>query len=259
MDPVGYKRINKRTGREIDSKDVVKGVQHGKGNYVVLSAEEIAEAFPRTTQTIEIEAFVDLGEVPFVYLERPYYTAPINKGEKVYALLREALKDTGKAGLAKVVIHSKQHLAVLVPMGPVLVLNLLRWGGEIRSWADLDLPPESKSALKPAELKMAKQLIDGMSGDWSAEKYRDSFHEAITKLVEAKAKAGKTETVEPLEEAPESQGAEVIDLTELLRRSLKGGGAQAAPARKAPAKKAPAKKSAARKTPAAKSRARRAA
>ncbi|MCG2592159.1 Ku protein [Ramlibacter sp. XY19] len=259
MDPVGYKRINKRTGREIDSKDVVKGVEHGKGNYVVLSAEEIAEAFPRTTQTIEIEAFVDLGEVPFVYLERPYYTAPINKGEKVYALLREALTDTGKAGLAKVVIHSKQHLAVLVPMGPVLVLNLLRWGGEIRSWADLDLPPQSKSALKPAELKMAKQLIDGMSGAWSAEKYRDSFHEAITKLVEAKAKAGKTETVEPLEEAPESQGAEVIDLTELLRRSLKGGGDAKAPARKAAARKAPAKKSAARKAPAAKSRARRAA
>jgi len=256
MDPVGYKRINKRTGREIDSKDVVKGVQHGKGNYVVLSAEEIAEAFPRSTQTIEIEAFVDLGEVPFVYLEKPYYTAPINKGEKVYALLREALRDTGKAGLAKVVIHSKQHLAVVVPMGPVLVLNLLRWGGEIRSWADLGLPPESKSAIKPAELKMAKQLIDGMSGEWSAGKYRDSFHDAITKLVEAKAKAGKTETVEPLEEAPESQGAEVIDLTELLRRSLKGGAGKA-PAKTAPARKAPARKSAARKAPAAKSRARR--
>ena len=255
MDPVGYKRINKRTGREIDSKDVVKGVQHGKGNYVVLSADEIAEAFPRTTQTIEIEAFVDLGEVPFVYLERPYYTAPINKGEKVYALLREALRETGKAGLAKVVIHSKQHLAVVVPMGPVLVLNLLRWGGEIRSWADLPLPPESKGNLKPAELKMAKQLIAGMSGEWSAAKYRDSFHDAISRLVEAKAKAGKTETVEPLEEAPQAQGAEVIDLTELLRRSLKGGAAAKAPARKI----APARKAAAKKAPAAKSRARRAA
>jgi DNA end-binding protein Ku len=260
MDPVGYKRINKRTGREIESKDVVKGVQHGKGNYVVLSAEEIAAAFPRTTQTIEIEAFVELGEIPFVYLERPYYTAPINKGEKVYALLREALKDTGKAGLAKVVIHSKQHLAVLMPMGPVLVLNLLRWGGEIRSWADLGLPPESKSALKPAELKMARQLIEGMSGEWSAQKYRDSFQEAIGKLVEAKARAGKTETVEPLEEAPEGPGAEVIDLTELLRRSLKGGDAPARKAAtKAPAKKSAARKAAAPKAPAAKTRARRAA
>jgi DNA end-binding protein Ku len=255
MDPVGYKRINKRTGREIDSKDVVKGVEHGKGNYVVLTPEEIAEAFPRSTQTIEIEAFVDLAEVPFVYLERPYYTVPINKGEKVYALLREALRDTGKAGLAKVVLHAKQHLAVVVPMGPVLVLNLLRWGGEVRSWADLPLPPESKGKLKPTELKMARQLIEGMSGHWSAATYRDSFHDAITKLVEAKAKAGKTETVEPLEEAPESQGAEVIDLTELLRRSLKGGAAGKAPARKS----ATARKAAARKAPAAKTRARRAA
>jgi len=261
MDPVGYKRINKRTGKEIDSKDVVKGVEHGKGNYVVLSPEEIAEAFPRSTQTIEIEAFVELGEVPFVYLERPYYTAPINKGEKVYALLREALRDSGKAGLAKVVIHSKQHLAVLVPMGPVLVLNLLRWGGEIRSWADLPLPAESKGQLKPAELKMAGQLIEGMSGKWSAEDYRDSFSEAISKLVEAKAKAGNTETVAPLEEAPQGQGAEVIDLTELLRRSLKGGGeGSKAPAGKhAPAKKTAARKTAAKKAPAARTRARRAA
>ena len=274
MDPVGYKRINKRTGREIEKENVVKGIEHGKGNYVVLSPEEIAEAFPRSTQTIEIEAFVDLAEVPFVYLERPYYTAPINKGEKVYALLREALRETGKAGLAKVVIHTKQHLAVLVPMGPVLVLNLLRWGGEIRSWSDLPLPAEGKGKLKPAELKMAHQLIEDMGGHWSADEYRDSFHDAIARLVEAKAKAGKTETVEPLEEAPESPGAEVIDLTDLLRRSLKGEGGARAPARKAAAK-APAKtsrsrapteehaaaasprKRAARKAPAAKTRARR--
>jgi len=270
MDPVGYKRINKRTGREIEKENIVKGVEHGKGNYVVLTPEEISEAYPRTTQTIEIEAFVDIDEVPFVYLERPYYTAPINKGEKVYALLREALRQTGKAGLAKVVIHSKQHLAVLLPCGPALVLNLLRWGGEIRSWEDLNLPKQGKAAgLKEADLKMAKQLIEDMSGHWSATEFRDSFHDAIMKLVEAKAKAGKTETVEPLEEAPEAQGADVIDLTELLKRSLKGGAKAAAPA--APAKKArsqgeeravaagtPRKRSAARKAAAKKTRSKRA-
>jgi DNA end-binding protein Ku len=238
MDPVGYKRINKRTGKEIDKEDVVKGVEHGKGNYVVLSPDEIAEAYPKTTQTIEIEAFIDVDEVPFVYLEKPYYTAPINKGEKVYALLREALKATGKAGLAKVVIHSKQHLAVVLPCGPALVLNLLRWGGEIRSWDDLPLPAGGASGIKDAELKMAKHLIEDMSGHWSATEFRDNFQEAVMKLVEAKAKAGDTETVEPLEEAPAAPGADVIDLTELLRRSLKGGARpQAAPAAKAPAKK----------------------
>ena len=237
MDPVGYKRINKRTGREIDREDVVKGVAHGKGNYVVLTPEEIAEAYPRTTQTIEIEAFVDVDEVPFVYLEKPYFTAPINKGEKVYALLREALKETGKAGLARVVIHSKQHLAVVLPCGPALVLNLLRWGGEIRSWEDLPLPAGGKSGIKDAELKMAKHLIEDMSGHWNAAGLRDEFHDAIMRLVEAKAKAGDTETVEPLEEAPEAQDGKVVDLTELLRRSL-GGGHKAAAAKKEAAKPA---------------------
>src|SRR3954467_13382962 len=176
LDPVGYKRINKRTGKEITSDDIVKGVEHGKGNYVVLSPEESAQAYPRTTQTIEIEAFVDVHEIPFVYLEKPYYTAPINKGEKVYQLLREALKDSGKAVVARVVIHSKQHLAVLLPCGPALVLNLLRWGGEIRPWADLPLPDEGRKGLRDAELTMARSLIDDMSGHWSAKEFRDDFH-----------------------------------------------------------------------------------
>jgi DNA end-binding protein Ku len=235
LDPVGYKRINKRTGKEIDKDDIVKGIAYQKGEYVVLSPEEIQEAYPRTTQTIEIQSFVDVDDVPFLYLERPYYTAPMNKSaEKVYALLREALKDSRKAGIAKVVMHTKQHLALLVPCGPVLVVNLLRWGNEIRSWQDLPLPSQGKAAgLRESELKMARQLIDDMSGHWSASEFRDTFRDAIMKLVAKKAKAGETATVEPLEEAPEQRSADVIDLTELLRRSLKGGaqpGAAPAPA-----------------------------
>jgi len=238
MDPVGYKRVNKKTGKEIDKENIVKGVKHGD-DYVVLSPEEIQAAYPRTTQTIEIEAFVDADEVPFVYLERPYYVGPVNKGDKVYALLREALKQTHKVGIARVIIQTKQHLAVLIPCGPALVLNLLRWGGEIRSWEDLRLPPsDAKSAgVKEAELNMAKQLIDGMSAHWSADQFRDSFREEIMKLVEAKAEAGETEHVTPVEKAPEG-GADVIDLTELLKRSLQGGGRKAAEApAPAPARK----------------------
>jgi DNA end-binding protein Ku len=243
MDPVGYKRVNKKTGKEIDKEDIVKGVKWHGGDYVVLSPEEIQAAYPRTTQTIEIEAFVDADEVPFVYLERPYYVGPVNKGDKVYALLREALKQTHKVGIAKVVIQTKQHLAVLIPCGPALILNLLRWGGEIRSWEDLKLPPSDAKAagVKEAELNMAKQLIEGMSANWSADQFRDSFKEEIMKLVEAKAQAGETEHVTPVEKAP-TGGADVIDLTELLKRSLQGGGrgTAAAPA------PAPARKSAAR-------------
>ena len=261
MDPVGYKRINKRTGQEIAKEDIVKGVEWESGHYVILSPEEIAQAYPRTTQTIEIEAFVDAEEVPFVYLERPYYVAPINKGEKVYALLREALRQTHKVGIARVVIATRQHLAVLIPCGPALVLNLLRWGGEIRSWEDLKLPPAGAKAagVKDAELEMAKQLIEGMTSHWSADDFRDSFRDEIMKLVEAKAEAGETERVAKQEPGPEApRSAEVVDLTELLRRSLPGAKAGAAPARapaasrsaKPPAKaasKAPARATAAAK------------
>lgn len=260
MDPVGYKRINKKTGKEIDKDDIVKGIEYGDGQYVVLSAEEIAAAYPRSTQTIEIESFVDADDVPFVYLERPYYVAPASKGEKVYALLREALKQTNKVGIAKVVIQTKQHLAVLIPCGPALILNLLRWGGEIRSWEDLKLPPlDAKAAgIKESELKMAKQLIADMAADWSADQFRDSFRDEIMKLVESKAQAGQTATVSKVQDDSSPQrGADVIDLTELLKRSLQGGKA-AAPAKKA----APAKtstRSPASKTAAAKSSSRRAA
>jgi DNA end-binding protein Ku len=262
MDPVGYKRINKKTGREIDKDNIVKGIEWEDGHYVILSAEEIAAAYPKTTQTIEIECFVDADEVPFVYLERPYYVAPAGRGDKVYALLREALKETNKVGIATVVIQTKQHLAVLIPCGPALVLNLLRWGGEIRSWEDLKLPPAGTKAagLKDSELKMAKQLIADMSAQWSADNFRDSFREEIMKLVESKAKAGETEAVTKLEDAPAATGgADVIDLTELLKRSLQG---KAAPAKKAPVKrtgKAAGAKPPAKKAAPAKAGARRAA
>lgn len=265
MDPVGYKRINKKTGKDIDKDNIVKGIEWQDGQYVVLTPEEISAAYPRSTQTIEIESFVDADDVPFVYLERPYYVAPINKAEKVYALLREALKQTDKVGIAKVVIQTKQHLAVLIPCGPALVLNLLRWGGEIRSWEDLKLPPVGVKAagIKDSELAMAKQLIGDMAGQWSAGQFRDSFRDEIMKLVQSKAKAGQTEAVNKVQDAPALQGgADVIDLTELLKRSLQGNKAASSASkpvapRKVPAEAAPAR-AAARKA-SAKPPARRAA
>lgn len=225
MDPVGYKRINKRTGKEIDKDNIVKGVEYEDGQYVIISPEEIAEAYPRTTQTIEIQQFVEAGDVSFVYLERPYYVAPINKGQKVYALLRDTLAKTGKIGIAKVVIQTKQHLAALIPSGDVLVLNLMRWGDDVKSLEGLDLPKVGAKGMAPSasELKMAKMLVEDMSGKWDPEEFKDEFKAAVMDLVARKVKAGKTETVvEPQEEAPE-YADNVIDLTELLQRSLRGG------------------------------------
>jgi DNA end-binding protein Ku len=225
MDPVGYKRINKKTGKEIDKENIVKGYEYEHGQYVILSPEEIAAAYPKTTQTIEIESFVPIDSIPFMYLERPYYISPINRGEKVYALLREILRKTGKAGIAKVVIATKQHLALLVPSGPALVLNLMRWGDEVRTWEDLNLPKEGAKAvgLSDKEMKMGEQLVEDMSGEWNPEEFTDSFKEQILHLVEEKIKAGDTAAVTQLEEAEPGETARIYDLTELLQRSLKGG------------------------------------
>lgn len=224
LDPVGYKRVNKRTGREITKEHIVKGVARGQGQYVVLSDDEIRNAYPKTTQTIEIESFVRAGDIPFVYLERPYYLAPINKGDKVYALLRETLLAAGRIGLARVVIQTKQHLAALVPAGPALMLNTLRWPSEIRSWEELKLPPEGSKAagIKPAELDMARALVDDMASDWQPEDYRNEFRDAVMALVAHKHEAGDVHEVTPQERTDDAAPSNVIDLTELLKRSLAG-------------------------------------
>lgn len=225
MEPVGYKRINKVTGKEIDRGDIVKGIEYDEGEYVVLEAEEISAAYPRTTQTVEIEAFVSLDAIPFVYLERPYYVAPINKGAKVYALLREVLSESRLAGLAKVVIQTKQHLALLFACGPVLILNLLRWGDEVRDWSTLNLPDRDRKtlALSDKEIEMARQLVGDMTVEWDPARYTDSFREQVMQLVQEKIDAGETtEVAQPEAEESEPGTARIYDLTEMLQRSLEG-------------------------------------
>lgn len=223
MDPVGYQRVNKRTGKEIQAADIVKGVKQDDGDYVVLTEDQIKAAYPKATQTIEIESFVNASEIPFILLERPYYLEPIGKGEKVYALLREAMREAGVIGIARVVMHSKEHLAALIPSGPALMLHTIRWASEIRPIDELKLPAEGKTAagLKAAELKMAAQLISDMTGSWNAADYTDRFTDAVHELVNRKVEAGETERVVPLEDAASERGASnVVDLTELLAQSL---------------------------------------
>lgn len=276
MDPVGYKRINKRTGKDIDKDNIVKGLKQDTGDYVILSEEEINAAYPKSTQVIEIEHFVKADEIPFTYLEKPYLLAPIGKGEKVYALLREAMLDAGVIAVARVVMHTKESLAALIPDGDALLLNTLRWAKQVRSRDELKLPAAGKKAvgLKDAELAMAQQLISEMVTDWDPNQYEDRFSDAIHALAAKKVEAGQTEQVAPLEnpnEAPASSN--VVDLSDLLRRSLasrKPGAKAAAPAeddeaedeappararpaaKKAatPARKAAAKTTAAKKAPA---------
>jgi DNA end-binding protein Ku len=254
MDPVGYQRINKRTGKPITKENIVKGVKQEDGSYVLMDDDEIRNAYPQTTQTIEIEAFVKAEEIPFVYLEKPYYLEPLPKADKVYALLREAMIADDVIGIARVVMHTKEHLAALMPDGPMLVLNTLRWASEVRDWDQLRIPAAGKAAasLKDTELKMAKQLVGELTVKWQADAYHDNFADAIRKLIQAKVEAGNTHEVTPIE-APVDTSApsNVVDLTALLKNSLgkRKGPAQeqvdaaaeaSAPAtpRKAPAKTA---------------------
>src|SRR3954464_1862448 len=244
MTRVGNQQVNKATGESMVREEIVKGFEVEKDQYVVLSPDEIKAALPRSTQTIDIESFVDREQIPSVFFNKPYYVAPAGKGgQKPYALLRETLQRTGKVGIAKVVISTKQHLAMLVPQGQGLVLNLLRWSDEVRDTAGLAWPGEDVS-VSAAELKMAEQLVDAMAGDWQPDLFHDEFREKLMALVEEKAKEGGLRTVAPLPGEDVQPTAEVIALTELLRRSLKGNAA-AAPA------PAAAKKSAARREDAA--------
>lgn len=238
MDPVGYKRINKATGKEVSKDNIVKGVAYEKGRYVLLSEEEIRSAHPKSTQTIEIIAFVASDQIPLQNIDTPYFLAPDKRGGKVYALLRETLKKTRKVALANVVLHTKQHLAALMPLESALVLVMLRWPAEVRSLDTLELPSDvTKPSLAKAELDMAKRLVDDMSADWQPGDYRDSFQEKIMALVAKKAKAGKIEDVESQAGSEERKSADVIDLTELLKRSLAGKSAAKRPAKKPAAKK----------------------
>ena len=226
IDPIGYRQINKRTGKEVTRDNVVRGFEYEKDKYVILSDDEIRSANPESTQTVDILAFVEAPEVSFLYLDTPYFLAPDRKGEKVYALLREALKASGKIGIASVVLHNKQHLAALIPVGPVLALNTLRWADEVRDYGELKLPSEDpkKAGVNARELDMAKKLIDDMSDSWDPTSYHDTFRDDIMALVDRKVRAGKTEEVTDVETPKESrQSAEILDLSDLLKRSLGRG------------------------------------
>ena len=233
MAPIGYRRINKKTGKEVEWENIVKGYEYADDQYVVLGEEDFKRANVEATQTIDITDFVDAADIPSFYFDKPYFLEPAKKGEKSYALLRETLKRTGKIGIANVVIHTRQHLAALIPYGKVLVLNLMRFADELRDPSDLKLPESNAATAK--EIEIAEQLVNGMAAAWEPKKYRDTYHEDLLQLIEHKVKAGDTETVSEEDVVAPHKTAEVIDLMALLKRSVEAAGSKAKPA---PAKKA---------------------
>src|SRR6185369_461000 len=227
MKPVGFKRYNKETEKEVAWEDIVKGYEYEKDRYVVRTDEDFKRANVEATQTINIMAFVKAEEVAPPYYETPYYLAPDKRGEKGYALLRETLKATDKIAIATVVIRTRQYLAALIPNGDVIVLNTLRYTNELKLAKDLNLPSGNlkASGVSSREIEMAKTLVDEMSEPWKPERYRDTYHEDLMKLIDKRIKAGKTEVItEPDEHETEPVRGEVIDLMALLKRSVEAKG-----------------------------------
>jgi DNA end-binding protein Ku len=235
--PVGYKRVNKSTGKEVAWGDVVKGYEYKDDKYVVLSDEDFRRANPEASRTVDILAFVELADIEPQYFETPYYLVPEKRGEKAYALLRETLEKAGKAGIASVVIRTKQYLAALVAQDDLMVLNTLRFADELKDAGEMEVP---KAKVTPKELDMALRLVEDMADEWEPKKYKDTYREDLLKRVKEKVKAGETEALtEPEKDADKpAKSADVIDLMALLKKSVE----------KKPAKKA---KRAARKRRAA--------
>lgn len=226
LEPVGYRRINKVSGEELQPQQIVKGIEYQKGRYVVLGEDEIRQARPAATQTIDIFSFIAAAEIPLQQFDTPYYLSPDRRGGKVYALLRETLKATDKVALARVVLHTRQHLALVRALEDALVLITLRWPDEVRSLAGLELDSSvTRPKLDKRELQMAKRLVEDLSGHWEPGLYHDDFTDSIMALVQEKARKGRIATV-PTGQAAQDKSADILDLTELLKRSLGGGKAK---------------------------------
>jgi DNA end-binding protein Ku len=224
--PVGYKRYNKRTGKEVDWADVVKGYEYEKGEYVALSEEDFRQANVKATQTIDIAQFTEQASIPPEYFETPYYLSPGKGGAKVYALLREALKSSKKAAVATLVMRGRQHLALVHPHGKALMLNTLRFAEEIRDAENLELPPATEKAagLSSKELAMAERLVDEMTGKWDPSQFQDTYSKDLMARIKEKIKSRQTHTLTPTEKTREPrESAKVIDLMEVLKRSLEQG------------------------------------
>jgi DNA end-binding protein Ku len=225
--PVGYERVNKKTGKEVTWENIVKGYEHSAGKFVVLTDRDFEEANVEATKQIDILDFVDLGEIDPRYIDRPYYLAPLKAGKKSYAILREALRKTGKAGVGKVVIRTRQHLAAVVAHDDALLLLLLRFADELRDANGLDLPSKNLKSLAvtPKELAMAERLVEGMVAPFEPEKYEDEYRRDLLRLIQRKVKAGELNSIPEATKTKKSRPPSTpgnIDLSELLARSLAG-------------------------------------
>jgi DNA end-binding protein Ku len=242
LSPVNYKRVAEKDGKEVPWDQIVKGYEYEKGKYVVLKDEDFERVDVEATQTVDIQDFVELDEIDPIFFYKPYYLEPQKGGDKAYVLLRDALKDSNKVGVAKVVIKTREYLAGVKPEDGALVLELMHFADELADTSKLHIP--KKVEVGKREMTMAKSLIDSMSSKWEPQKYKDDYREALMEVIEEKVEAGGKEIEEKPRKAPKP--TKVIDLVSVLQKSLEQtGGAKKKTAAKARRRqKPPAKKAA---------------
>ncbi len=224
--PVGYQRVNKTTGKEVDWSHIVKGYEYKKGDYVALTDADFKHANVKASETIQIDTFCDISQIPAMYYEKPYYLAPARGGEKVYTLLRQALESTGKVAVATFVMHQRQHLCAIAPQGASLMLLTLRFADEVLPATERN----STAKITSAELAMAKQLVLSMEGNFTANKFKDTYRTDLRRRVQEKIRNKETHSLNVEEPASDQRPkAQVIDLMEALKASLKKSGHRGAP------------------------------
>ncbi|MCS3849027.1 DNA end-binding protein Ku [Xanthomonas arboricola] len=248
--PIRFERVNADTGDEVPWKEIVKAFEYDKGSYVIVEEQDIRSAAPESHETVEVETFVDAADIDPRYFEKPYILVPGKKAEKGYVLLRETLRDTGKVGIAKVVIRTREYLAAVMPQGDALILLLLRYQQEVVDPEDFKLPSGAVSEYRitAKEQEMAKQLIESMSGKWQPEDYHDEFRGKLEQILRKRiqAKGGTTQVDD--EPAPhEDATTNVVDFMSLLQKSLQANTRTPAKKTTAAADTASAKKTATKK------------
>ena len=234
MSPIKFKRIAEADGKEVPWESIVKGYEHEKGQFVVMTDKDFERVNIKSNQTVDIQEFVDLSSIDPMFFDQPYFLAPEKGGDKAYALLRDALKESGKVGIAKVTIKTREHLAAVKPSGEALVLELMHFAEELADPQELSLP--LKQAVGKKELAMAESLIEGMSGSWEPEKYQDEYRHALLKVLDEKIAAGGKEL--PATKTKGAKATNVVDLISVLQESLKQTKGSSKPKAKKPAKRA---------------------
>lgn len=253
---IRYKKVNAETGEEVPWDRMVKGYEHDEGQFILFDDKELEAVQPKLTKTIEIEQFVDLADIEPMLFEKPYYLEPEKRGKKAYALLRETLRETGKAGIARLVVRTREYLAAMFVRGEAIVLEALRFPQEIRPASKLDLPASDDAQYQPSkkEMDLAKHLVANMTEEWKPEEHHDEYQAALMAYIEQKLAAGKTAAVKGGgrdRDQAAATGGNVVDLAAYLEQSIKGS--QSKPTAASPKKKTPA----ARTKPVAKKAARK--